>query len=106
MKKVKCMLNFPQEDRPALSIRSSGHDLFRDKLIRSNLNLVIDIARSFSDYEILASELIEEGINRLSESADRFNPQNGYRFSTYAAWWIKHGLSELVASKKKNLNAA
>ncbi len=68
----------------------------RKKLIESNLRLVISLAKGFAEkgYDLL--ELIQDGNIGLMKAVDRFNPELGYKFSTYATWWIRQALRQSV----------
>ena len=66
-----------------------GNKRAKEKMIRSNLRLVINIAKRYSYLGVPILDLIEEGNLGLMKAVEKYNPKRGYRFSTYAAWWIK-----------------
>lgn len=78
-----------------------GDQKARDKMIRSNLRLVISIAKRYVNLGVPFSDLIEEGNIGLMKSVEKFDPDKGFRFSTYAAWWIKQGISRAIIDQGK-----
>lgn len=78
-----------------------GDKAARDKMIRSNLRLVISIAKRYVNLGVPLSDLIEEGNLGLMKSVEKFDPERGFRFSTYAAWWIKQGISRAIIDQGK-----
>lgn len=73
----------------------------RNRMIRSNLRLVISIAKRYMNLGVPLSDLIEEGNIGLMKSIDKFDPDKGFRFSTYSAWWIKQGISRAIIDQGK-----
>lgn len=73
----------------------------RERMIRSNLRLVINIAKRYIHLGIPLMDLIEEGNMGLMKAVEKFNPRKGYRFSTYAAWWIKQSVTRGIAEQGK-----
>jgi RNA polymerase primary sigma factor len=78
-----------------------GDEKARAAMIRSNLRLVINIAKRYMHLGIPLLDLIEEGNLGLMKAVDKFNPTKGYRFSTYAAWWIKQGITRSISEQGK-----
>lgn len=78
-----------------------GDEQSRKAMIRGNLRLVINIAKRYMYLGIPLLDLIEEGNLGLMKAVDKFNPKKGYRFSTYAAWWIKQGITRSISDQGK-----
>ena len=75
----------------------------RRLMIRSNLRLVINIAKQYSRYGMPFLDLIEEGNLGLMKAVSKFDPKRGYRFSTYAAWWIRQHVTRALADQGKTV---
>lgn len=75
----------------------------RQKMIRANLRLVINIAKRYSYLGVPIMDLIEEGNLGLMKAVEKFNHRKGYRFSTYAAWWIKQYITRAIANQGKTI---
>ena len=75
----------------------------RQKMIQSNLRLVINIAKKYSYLGVPMLDLIEEGNLGLMKSVEKYNHKKGYRFSTYAAWWIKQYITRAIANQGKTV---
>lgn len=75
----------------------------RDKMIRSNLRLVINIAKKYIYLGIPIMDLIEEGNMGLMKAVEKFNPNKGFRFSTYAAWWIRQSITRSVFDQSRTI---
>jgi RNA polymerase primary sigma factor len=78
-----------------------GDEMARKAMIRANLRLVINIAKRYIHLGIPLLDLIEEGNLGLMKAVDKFNPKKGFRFSTYAAWWIRQGIIRAIAQQGK-----
>ena len=88
------MLSAEEEKCLALAWQERGDEQARDKLVGSHLRLVIRIARDNSGYGLPIGDLIGEGNLGLLQAANRFDPERGVRFATYATWWIRAMIRE------------
>jgi len=75
-----------------------GDEEARKKLILSNLKLVIHIAKNYTNKGLPLMDLIEEGNMGLMRATDKFKPELGYRFATYATWWIKQAMTRAIVN--------
>jgi len=75
-----------------------GDMLARDKMISSNLRLAISLAKNYTNTGCTLEDLIQESSLGLIKAVDRFDWRKGFKFSTYAVWWIKQGLRKHVSS--------
>jgi RNA polymerase primary sigma factor len=75
----------------------------RHRMIQSNLRLVISIAKRYANMGLPFSDLIEEGNIGLMRAVDKFNYKRGYRFSTYASWWIKQAIMRALSNQGKTI---
>jgi RNA polymerase primary sigma factor len=80
-----------------------GDEEAKKEMILSNLRLVISIAKSYINNPVPFLDLIEEGNMGLIKAVDRFDPERGFRFSTYASWWIKQYISRAVANYSRTI---
>ena len=75
----------------------------RQRMIRSNLRLVIALAKRYAHMGLAFSDLVEEGNIGLMRAVEKFDPERGYRFSTYASWWIKQGMMRSLSNHGKTI---
>ena len=83
--------------------KGRGAQEARHRMIRSNLCLVISIAKRYANMGLTFSDLVEEGNIGLMRAVEKFNPKRGYRFSTYASWWIKQAIMRALSNQGKTI---
>ena len=79
----------------------NGDKHAKQRLIESNMRLVINIAKTYRNRSIPLEDLIQEGAIGLMQAADRFDPDKGFRFSTYATHWIRQAIGRAIDNKSK-----
>ena len=75
----------------------------RQALAEANLRLVVKIARQFRFSKFSLSDLVQEGNLGLLEAVEKFDPDKGCRFSTYACWWIRQAITRAIANKGRTI---
>lgn len=93
----------PEEEISLAKAIKKGDEGARKRMIQSNLRLVISIAKRYNNLGLPMSDLIEEGNLGLMRAVEKFNPGKGFRFSTYAAWWIKQYVLRSIANQGKTI---
>ncbi len=91
----------PEEEITLNKKIQKGNEQARKMMIRANLRLVINIAKKYMYLGIPFLDLIEEGNLGLMKAVDKFNHRKGFRFSTYAAWWIRQSISRSIVEHGK-----
>lgn len=93
----------PEEEVKLAGKVRKGDKSARRKMIRSNLRLVISIAKRYAHLGLPLSDLVEEGNLGLMKAVSKYNPDKGYRFSTYASWWIKQAIMRALSDQGKTI---
>lgn len=96
------LLTAEEEKELAKNIRK-GDAKAKKKMVQANLRLVVSIAKKYSHFGVPLLDLIEEGNLGLMKAVTKYNPKRGFRFSTYAAWWIKQYILRSIANQGKTV---
>ncbi len=96
------LLTAKEEVELAKRIERGDHEA-KDRMVSSNLRLVVSIAKHYQGQRISLLDLIQDGVLGLIRAAEKFDYRRGYKFSTYATWWIRQAIERGIANKSRTI---
>ena len=91
------------EEKQLARLTQQGDEAARHRMIESNLRLVVKIARRYLNRGLPLLDLIEEGNLGLMHAVNKFDPERGFRFSTYATWWIRQTIERAIMNQARTV---